>query len=297
MAGLVLVTFLMVRLIPGDPAIIIAGDLGDEEYIAKIRSELGLDRPVLEQLAVYVDRVLHFDFGSSFQTGQPVAHIIAVKSGASISLAVAAFVLVMLVSVPVGFVSAALTQEGRHQRLEVLFTSSTSVVGALPEYLAATFLAFVFAVWLRVLPVGGSDTPQSLVLPAIAVAIRPAALLARIVRVETLNVLTLDYVRMVRSKRLPSRIVYFRHALPNVITSTLTIGGLLLAGIVGGAVIVEAVFVRPGLGTTIIQAVHERDYPVIQGVMLVLGFTVIAVNTVVDVIVAVLNPRSLTADA
>jgi peptide/nickel transport system permease protein len=168
------------------------------------------------------------------------------------------------------------------------------VIGALPEYLAGTFLAFVFAVWLRLLPVAGDAGWSSLVLPALAIALRPSAVLARIVRVETLNVLAQDYMRTARSKRLPVRLIYLRHTLPNVTTAALSIGGLLFAGLIGGAVVVENVFARPGLGTALVSAVMNRDYPVIQGLILMIGVAVAFVNLMVDVLQGILDPRSLT---
>jgi len=169
----------------------------------------------------------------------------------------------------------------------------TSVGGALPEFLASTFLAFVFAIWLRWLPVAGADERAAIVLPALAISLRPISVLSRIVRVETLNVLAQDYMRTARSKRLPPRLLYLRHALPNVLTAALTIGGLLFTGLLGGAVIVENVFAWPGLGTAVVQAVLNRDYPVIQGVILMLGMAVVLVNTLVDILLGVVDPRSI----
>jgi peptide/nickel transport system permease protein len=146
-----------------------------------------------------------------------------------------------------------------------------------------------------VLPVAGGQELSALILPALAVSIRPIATLSRIVRVETLNVLASDYIRTARGKRLPWRLVYLRHTLPNVVTAALTVGGLLFSGLVGGAVVVENVFARPGLGTMLVQGVITHDYPVVQGITLVLGVTVVVVNTLVDVMVAALDPRALHA--
>jgi peptide/nickel transport system permease protein len=123
------------------------------------------------------------------------------------------------------------------------------------------------------------------------------AILTRLVRVETLNVLSMDYMRTARSKRLPARLIYLRHALPNVVTAALTIGGILFAGIIGGAVVVENVFARPGLGTALVSAVLSRDYPVVQGIILVLGVTVVVVNAIVDILLAIVDPRSMTRTA
>ncbi|MGH2402841.1 MAG: ABC transporter permease, partial [bacterium] len=212
-------------------------------------------------------------------------------------LASVALLLVMALSVPLGMVVGALTREGRNRHAELAFTTLTSVGGALPEFLASTFLAFIFAVWLRWLPVAGADVPAAIILPALAISIRPIAILSRIVRVETLNVLAQDYIRTARSKRLPARLLYLRHTLPNVLTAALTIGGLLFTGLLGGAVIVENVFAWPGLGTAVVSAVLARDYPVIQGVILMLGIAVVAVNTLVDVLLGIVDPRSIIRTA
>jgi peptide/nickel transport system permease protein len=208
---------------------------------------------------------------------------------------VAAVVIVMVISVPVGILFGAFTRESRHPRAEVTFTGITSVLGALPEFLAATFLAFIFAVWLQLLPVAGADGWQALILPVAAIGIRPVAILTRIVRVETLNILASDFIRTARGKRLPDWLVYARHTLPNVLTAALTVGGLLFAGIIGGAVVVESVFVRPGLGSALVQSVLAGDYPVVQGVVLILGVTVVIVNALVDLLLAAIDPRTATS--
>ena len=294
---LVFLSFMLVRWIPGDPALVVAGPDANEAQLALIRRSLGLDRPPLEQFMTYVANLAHGDLGSSFFSREPVARIISQRVWTSVQLAAASLALVLLVAIPGGMLAAHLTRDGRHRRAEVGFTAVTSVVGSLPEYLAATFLAFVFAVWLRLLPVAGTEGWQSLVLPTLAISARPVAILTRIVRVETLNVLTQDYIRTARSKRLPERLIYLRHTLPNVVTAALTIGGVLFAAIVGGAVIIENVFARAGLGTALVNAVLSRDYPVIQGVILVLGVTVVVANTIVDILLGVLDPRSLTREA
>jgi peptide/nickel transport system permease protein len=291
--ALVVATFSMVRLIPGNPALYIAGIGATQAQIAAINHALGLDQPFLTQLGTYISDLLHGDLGRSFVSKEPVTQVIQERIGSSLQLAGAALLLVLVFGVPGGMLAGALTREGRHPRTEIVFTAATSVSGAVPEYLMGTFLAFFFAVLLRVLPVAGADSPQALILPALAISLRPIAILSRIVRVETLNGLAQDYIRTARSKRLPWRLVYLRHLLPNVVTAALTIGGIIFASLVGSAVVVENVFARPGLGTALVNAVLARDYPVIQGVVLVLGVTVVVVNAIVDVLLGVVDPRSL----
>jgi len=292
--GLVITTFMMVRLIPGDPATIAGGVNTTPAHVAALRKQMGLDDPLLTQFASYAGNLVHADLGISFTTRQPVRQIITERIPSSLVLAGTSLALVLLCAIPAGLLAGALTREGRHRRGELIFTGTASVIGSIPQFLTATFLAFVFAVWLKLLPVAGSDPPlQSLILPALSIALAPAATLARLVRIEALNVLAQDYIRTARSKRLPARIIYLRHVLPNVLTAALTLGGVILANLIGGAVIIENVYARNGLGTALVNAVLVRDYPVIQGTILILGIVIVAVNTIVDGILAMLDPRSL----
>ncbi|MBP2477472.1 peptide/nickel transport system permease protein [Crossiella equi] len=296
-AVLVVVTFAMVRFIPGDPARRVAGPEADSTVVEAVRAQLGLDQPVWQQFTDYVTGLFTLDLGNSFVSAEPVAKVIADRLPATLELTAVSLVVIMLFSLAVGIGFGALTREHRRPRLEAAFTAVTSLGGALPHYLVATFLVFFFAVLLRVLPVSGSEGPAALVLPVLAVSIGPGATLARLVRLETLGVLSQDYVRTARSKRLRTPTVYLRHVLPNVLTAALTIGGLLFAGLIGGALVTENVFTRPGLGTALVQAVLVQDYRVIQGIVLLLGVTVVVVNTVVDIVLGLVDRRSLVAAA
>jgi peptide/nickel transport system permease protein len=282
---------MMVRLTPGDPALAVAGENASPEQVQEVRHELGLDQPLLQQFRTYVSDVLHGDLGTSFQFHAPVSDLLSEAIPASAELAGTALALVAIFAIPGGMLAAALTKDGRHRRLEATFTTVTSVTGAIPEFLLATFLSLVFAVWLGWFPIAGSKGAKTLVLPALALAVRPIMVIMRIVRVETINVLHQDYVRTARSKRLPERIVYSRHALPNVLTAALTIGGTLFTAIIASAIVVDNVFGRAGVGTLLVQAILARDYPVIQGIVLFLGITVVLVNTVVDIVLVVVDPR------
>jgi peptide/nickel transport system permease protein len=294
LVALVAATMLMVRVIPGDAALNILGDNASEADRQLVRYELGINRPIPEQFVSYTWGLFHGDMGKSFITKQPVSEIIANRLPKSAQLAAVSLLLVMLVSVPFGLAAGALTRDGRHRRFEVGFTAVSSVVGSVPQFLTATFLAFIFAVWLRLLPVAGSDTWEASVLPVLSISLSPIFILSRIVRVETLNVLAKDYIRTARSKRLSAIRIYFRHALPNVLTAALTIGGLLFANLIGGAVLVENIFARAGLGTELVKAILQKDYPVVQGIVIVLGITVVVINTVVDIALSLLDPRTLT---
>jgi peptide/nickel transport system permease protein len=286
--------FLMIQVIPGNPVTAATGVNTSPATIHLLEHQYGFDRPLFQQFTTYVAHLFHGNLGMSFVNQQPVSKVIGQRIGSSLALTAAAFVLVLGVGITLGTAAAALTRDGRHPRLEVLFTGLTSVFGAIPDFLSATILAFVFAVELRLLPVAAAGGLKGLILPAVAVSLAPAMTLSRIVRVETLNVLAQDYIRTARSSRLPARVIYGRHVLPNALTAALTIGGLLITGIIGGAVIVEVVFARPGLGSALVQAVTDKDYPTIQGIVLVLAFTVVVVNTLIDLLLSALDPRSLT---
>jgi len=295
---LVFATFIMVRLIPGDPGRNALGISVTDAQVRLLDHQLGLDQPIPVQFARYGFNLLHGNLGTSFTfDGEPVNQLISQRIGSSLQLASTSLVVLLLVSIPAGMLAGGLTKENRHRWWEVAFIGSTSVFGAIPEYVTGTFLAFVFAVTLRLLPVAGADEWQSLVLPVAAISIRPIAILTRLVRVETINVLASDYVRTARSKRLPAYLLYYRHVLPNVLTGALTVGGSIFADLIGGAVVVENVFNRVGLGTALVAAVLGRDYTVIQGIILLLGATVVIVNAAVDVLLALVNPRSISAQA
>ncbi|WP_219418390.1 ABC transporter permease [Pseudonocardia nigra] len=297
MVVLVVATFLIIQLIPGDPARTVAGPDATPEQVAETRARLGLDLPLFEQFARYVGGLLRGDLGTSFQTGEPVAQVITSRLPFTVELALPAVLVVLLVSVPLGMAVAVAGRSGRWRRLDSGFTVVTSLAGAVPEYIVGTLLVLVFAVGLGLLPAAGAATVSALILPIAAVALAPTCTMARIVRRETAAVLGSDYLRTARGRRLSALRRYGRHALPNLLTSTLTMGGLLLASLLGGTVIVENVFAWPGLGTKVVEAIAHRDYAVIQGIVLTLGVIATLLNLIVDVLLGLLDPRTLTGRA
>ncbi|MFE5505204.1 ABC transporter permease, partial [Amycolatopsis japonica] len=244
------------------------------------------------QYVHYLGGLVTGDFGTSMTSGQPVSEVIGDRLPATLELALPAFAVVIAVAIPLGLLFAVLTRGGRRRGGELAFTSTTVLLAAIPEFLLAVALVAFFSVQLGWFPVAGNADASSFVLPVIALALGPASVLARIVRVETLSVLGNDFIRTARAKRLPARLVYLRHALPNALTATLTMGGLMLTGMVAGTVLVENVFAWPGLGSTIAQSILQKDYPLVQGIVLVYGIGVLLVNLTVDVLLAVLDPRS-----
>ncbi|WP_328808131.1 ABC transporter permease [Nonomuraea antri] len=289
---LVTASFGMIHLVPGDPVRAALGPTADPALVAARQHALGLDRPLPEQLWAFLTGLARGRLGESITTEMPVAQIIADRLPATVEIAVPAFLAIMLVGIPLGMAAAVLTRDGRRRRGELAFTSITGLIGAIPEFLLAVGLVALFAVAVPVLPVASRGGPSSYVLPIVALAAVPAVVLARIVRVETLKVLGEDYLRTARAKLLPARLLYLRHALPNLLTSSLTLGGLLFTSLIAGTVLIENVFAWPGLGTTIVQAITQKDYPLVQGVVLVYGTAALLITFAVDVAVAVADPRS-----
>lgn len=285
-------SFLLIQFIPGDPVRLALGPTAPASMVAQQRAALGLTKPLGVQYLDYWRDVLSGHLGTSIVSGQPVEQIIATSLPETAELVGVALVFTMIFSVSIGMLAGALTARGRRPRATLVFTSATSILNTIPEYLLGVGLVFVFAVSLKLLPVAGDSGWQSLVLPALAISIAPTAGLARIVRVQTDVVLSQDYMRVARAKRLPTRLIYLRHALPNLLTAALTIGGLLLGTLVASSIVVENVFARPGLGTAIVQAITQHDYPVIQGILLVLGAAVLVLNLLVDLLLSGLDPRS-----
>jgi peptide/nickel transport system permease protein len=289
---LITAAFLMIHLIPGDPVRAALGPFAPVSLVNARRAALGLDDPLWLQYLHYLRDLFTAKLGSSTISGLPVAQVIGERLPATLALAGLAFGLAVLVSIPLGVAMAVATRGGRRRFTELTFTSTTVVLAAIPEFLLAVGLVYVFGVRLGWAPVAGREGAGAYVLPVLSLAIGPAAVLARIVRVEMLAVLRADYVRTARAKRLPARLVYLRHALPNAVTATLTLGGLLLSAMVAGTVLVENVFAWPGLGSSIVGSILAKDYPLVQGIVLVYGVGVLLVNLAVDIALAVLDPRS-----
>ncbi|MEV8378101.1 ABC transporter permease [Kribbella sp. NPDC056861] len=293
---LVSAAFLMIHLIPGDPVRGALGPVAAQSVVDAQRESLGLNDPLWVQYLHFLQNLITGNLGTSITTGLPVSDVIRDRLPATLQLAVGAFVLAVLIALPVGLVLGVLTRAGRRPRTELTFTSSSIILAAIPEFLLAVGLVYVFAVKLQWFPVAGRGAVSSYVLPMTSLALGPAAVLARICRVELLAVLQTDYLRTARAKRLPAAAIYLRHALPNAVTATITLGGLLLGGMVAGTVLVENVFGWPGLGSTIVSSILAKDYPLVQGVVLVYGAGVLLVNLAVDVILALLDPRSTIRD-
>lgn len=291
---LVVASFALIHLIPGDPVRASLGPDARPEIVQQRRAELHLDRSLPAQFGYYLRDLAHGDFGASIQTGAAVSTVISERLPNTAQLAAVAIAFVLLLSIPLGLVAGAWTRGGRRRGFELGFTVATGTVTAIPEYLMGTLLVAVFGLSLGVLPAAGKTGWDSLVLPALALSLAPACFLARVVRVETVNVLDREYMTTARSKHLPTRILYLRHAVPNVLTGALTIAGIVFGALLGGSVIVENVFNWPGIGTAVVGAILTKDYPIVQACVLVLGLMILVVSTLVDVALVLLNPRLKT---
>lgn len=287
----------LVHATPGDPVRNALGSKAPPAVVAADRHRLGLDESWWKQYTHYVHGLLSGNLGDSLITGLPVRTTMTRLMPATIELAVAAFVLAVVVAIPLGMLVGIRTRDDRARPVHLVFAAVTGILSSIPEFLLAVGLVFVFAVSFHALPVAGRTDFQSYLLPVISLAAGPAALLARIVRVETQRVLGEEYMRTARSKRLPGRLLYARHALPNLLTAALTTSGLALSSLLAGTVLVETVFAWPGAGNQLVQSVLAKDFPLVQAMGLFFGGAVLLINLVVDVVIAVVDPRSVIKES
>src|SRR5262245_3524674 len=289
------VAFVLVHLAPGDPASVIAGPYASPDDVERLRRRLGIDQPILVQLGRWYWRLLQGDLGTSIFLRRPVVEAILDRAEPTLLLTTAATLVAVLVGVPAGIVSAR-----RHGRLADQALMVLAVLGAsVPNFLLGLLMILVFAVWLGWFPVAGYvpldagpwRTLRSLAMPAVALGLVQSALIARITRSAMLDVLREPFITTGRAKGLEERSVVYKHALKNAFVPTLTVIGISFAVLLGGAVVVEQVFNIPGVGRLIISAVLRRDYPVVQGVILIVGGIYVVVNLAVDLAYLLLDPR------
>ena len=295
MAIVALFVFSLLYIAPGDPAAVIAGDQASPADVERIRQSLGLDRPFLVQFGSWLWRILHFDLGTSIFTNLPVTSMISQRIEPTLSLMMLTLVLTLVIAIPLGVV-AAWKAGSLIDRIIMAFAVSAF---SLPVFVVGYVLAYVFALELEWFPVQGY-TPiaqgfwpwlQNLILPAIALGCVYIALIARVTRASMLEVLQQDYIRTARAKGLGQRGILFVHALKNAAVPIVTVIGIGVALLIGGAVVTESVFAIPGLGRLTLDAILRRDYPVIQGVVLLFSFSYVVVNLLVDLAYTLFDPR------
>ncbi len=279
--------FLMVRILPGDPARVIAGILASDQDVARIRTQLGLDQPIATQAWIFVRDLVHGDLGISARTSDPVVREIFQRLPATGLLAVVSLALAVLAGIPLGTLAA--TRAGSWADLAV---STLVLFGiSMPVYWLGLMLIIVFSIDLRWLPASGMGGPASIILPAVTLAAFAVAFVARITRSSMLEVLRMDYVRTARAKGQRETAVVRRHALRNAMIPVMTVIGLQFGELLGGAVLTETVFGWPGLGRLLVDSIFSRDYPMVQGLVIVFASMFALVNLVVDLLYEVVDPR------
>lgn len=295
MAFVALFVFSLLYIAPGDPAVVIAGDQATPADVEKIRQGLGLDRPFLIRFGEWLFNILRGDLGISIFTSLPVTQLIAQRIEPTVSLMIVTLILAISIAVPMGVIAAWKAGSWIDR-----FAMAISVTGfSVPVFVVGYLLAYIFALQLDWLPVQGY-TPikqglwpwfENLILPAITLGFVYIALIARITRASMLEVLQQDYIRTARSKGVGQMSILFLHALKNAAIPIVTVIGIGIALLIGGAVVTESVFAIPGLGRLTVDAILRRDYPVIQGVVLMFSFVYVLINLVVDLIYTLIDPR------
>ena len=295
-----LVVFLVMAVLPGDPARLMLGMEATPDAVNALRRQMGLDQSLPLQYWSWLSGMLQGDFGRSFTYSSPVLQLILERLVVTAPLALIALALATLLAIPIGVYAAS-----HRGRLADTLTMGAAQVGvAVPSFWLGLILMYVFAVWLRLMPSGGfpgwSAGPwpalKSLILPALALALPQAAILARVTRSSLLDVLNEDYVRTARAKGMPARYVLWRHALRNALIPVVTVIGIQFGFLVTGAIVVETVFSLPGLGRMIFQAITQRDLIVVQGAVMVIVAFIVALNLAVDLSYAVVDPRLRTRE-
>lgn len=285
--GVTLIVFSMIRLIPGDPAIAIAGEHASVEVVTAIRERLGLDRPFIVQYAIFLGNLLRGDLGRSAWTGRPVLTELWGRFRNTLELTGASILIALVVGVLAGIISAT---------RQYSFFDYIAMVGAMmgvsiPIFWLGLMLMLLFAVFLGWLPAMGRGTIAHLVLPAVALSTGSAAIIARMTRSSMLEVFHQDYIRTARAKGVIERLVIFKHAMRNALVPVVTIVGLQFGALLGGAILTETVFAWPGMGRLIVEAIFARDYPLVQGGVLLAAAAFVLVNLVVDLLYSFIDPR------
>jgi peptide/nickel transport system permease protein len=285
--GVLLTVFLMVRLAPGDPAQLLAGEFATPETLADIRQRFGLDQPWHVQLGLYAANVVRGDLGQSVRTRKPVAYELRQYFPNTLRLTLGAMLVALLIGIPAGIIAA--TRPGTIFDLLAMLGALIGV--SMPVFWFGLMAILIFSVQLGWFPVAGTGTLWHLVLPAITLGTSTAAILARMTRSAMLEVLSQDYIRIARAKGLAGRVVIFKHALRNALIPVVTITGLQFGGLLEGAVITETVFAWPGIGQLLVGSILARDYPVVQGAVLLIAVAFILINLIVDLLYGAIDPR------
>ena len=285
--GVIIITFVLMYIIPGDPVVSMVGERYSEETVQRLRQELHLDDPLPLQFLRYVGNVLQGNFGNSFITGEPVAALIIEKFPNTMMLAITAMFFAILIGLTAGIMSSVRPGSFMDRGIMVLALAGISA----PVFWVGLILVLVVGVMLQWLPPTGFGGIEYLILPALTLGLRSAAYLARLTRATMLEVLSHDYIRTARSKGLPEWKVFIKHAFPNTLIPVITIIGTDFGSYLSGAVLTESIFGWPGIGRLALEAIMKRDFPVIQGTVLFMAIMFVLMNVLVDLLYGVVDPR------
>ena len=285
--GVVCLVFLFLHLVPGDPVEVMLGESAQPTDKEALRQALGLHEPIHRQLFSYIQNLITFDLGTSLYSGRQISHILLERLPATIELGIVSLLVALGVAIPLGIL-AAVNKETPWDFGAMGF----ALFGmSIPNFWMGPMLILVGALWLGWFPVSGHEDPASIVLPALTLGTAMAAILSRMIRSTLLEVLTEDFIRTARSKGLTEWVITLRHGFRNALLPVITLLGLQLGALLSGAVITETVFSWPGIGSLIVEAIHRRDYPVVQAAVLLISFSYVMVNLFTDLVYAWVDPR------
>lgn len=285
--GVLLLTFLLIHLVPGDPVDVMLGESANVADRAALHAELGLDQPLANQFGQYLVKLVHGDLGQSIHTHTPIVNLIQARYPATLKLALLSLIIGITVGVPLGIFAA--LKAGGWQ--DFLVTIVSVRLSAMPAFWLGPVLMLIFAVWLGWLPVSGMDTGASIILPAVTLGFGLSAILTRMTRTSLLEVLNDDYIRTARAKGLSEHTVILRHALRAALLPIITIVGLQMGSLLAGTVITETIFSWDGIGKLLVESIEKRDYPVTQACVLIVALSYVMVNLVTDILYRLADPR------
>ncbi|MFN8007165.1 MAG: ABC transporter permease [Terriglobia bacterium] len=285
--GVVILVFSLVHLVPGDPVQMMLGDSAPAADVRQLRSQLGLDRPIWEQGWRYFFELSRGNLGTSFRFGEPVARIIAERYPATLLLAFLSLTIGLLLALPAGVLSA--SRAGKW--VDRAITSASLLGISLPNFVSGPLAIVLFSIWLGWLPVSGREGPSYCILPAFTLGLAFSAILTRMIRAGMIEELQEDYIKTARAKGLSESRVFLKHALKNCLIPVITVLGLQFGTLLAGAIITETIFSWPGIGRLTVQAINSRDYPLVQGCILVIAVTYVGANLLTDLVYSLLDPR------
>jgi ABC-type dipeptide/oligopeptide/nickel transport system permease component len=285
--GIVTLVFSLIHLVPGDPVQIMLGEGAHSNDVESLRHRLGLDRPILEQYRTYLKNLVRGDLGVSFRFGEPVGLIISERYPATLELAVLSLIVALVIAIPAGTCAAT----GPGKWFDRGITTLTLLGISVPNFVLGPMVIILFSLMLGWLPVSGRAGVRSYVLPAVTLGFSLSAILTRMVRASIIEELQEDYIKTARAKGLPEMKVLLKHALKNGLIPVVTVLGLQFGTLLAGAIITESIFSWPGLGRLTVQAINSRDYPLVQGCILVIALTYVLVNLLTDLAYGLLDPR------